>query len=189
MPASGGVFDLNTQPISLTWSGASSGTDSTHPALTVSQGTLNFNGNTINVAVPGTPLSAGVYTLISAAAITGTPAAAPSYLGGNGIGFGNSGAISVSGGNTVILTVTSNPRETWTDGASDQNWFTIGNWSPATVPQNPGDIASLGTAANPAVTLNQNVSVAGIEFTNANSYTISGANTLTLDNTGKGRRD
>jgi alpha-L-rhamnosidase len=188
VPASGGIFDLNTQPITLVWGGASSDTDSAHPALTVSQGTLNFNGNTITVVVPGTALSAGVYTLISAAAITGTPASAPSYsyIGGNGVAFGYTGVISVSG-STVILTVTKNATlATWTDGASDQNWFTIGNWNPATVPQNPGDIANLGTSANSAVTLNQNASVAGIEFTNASSYTISGANTLTLDNKGGG---
>jgi autotransporter-associated beta strand protein len=102
VPASGGTFNLSAQPISLTWGGASSGVDSTHPAFTVSQGTLNFNNNTITVLVPGSALSPGTYTLISAAAISGTPNLTPSF-GGNGI---TNGTASISTTPTsVILTV------------------------------------------------------------------------------------
>ena len=50
--ASAGIFDVGSQSISLTWGGASSGTDSTHPSLLVSQGTVNLNTNLITVVVP-----------------------------------------------------------------------------------------------------------------------------------------
>ncbi len=140
VPASGGIFDVNTQPITLTWNGASSGTDATHPSLTVSQGTLHFNNNKITVIVPGLPLNVGVYTLISAAAITGTPNPTPSFAGGNGAAFGDSGVVSVSG-NSVILTVSATSLlSQWTDGSGDTKWSTAGNWS-AAVPHNPGDAA------------------------------------------------
>ena len=188
-PASGGIFDFNTQPITVTWGGALAGTDSTHPALVASQGTLNFSGNTIDVIVPGAPsqfLSPGTYTLITAPAITGTPSATPSYAGGNGLGFAETGTISVVGGNTVVLTVVQNAVETWTDALANQLWNAGGNWLSGTPPQNAGDLANFGTAANPAITLNQNETMGGALFTNVNSYTISGANTLTLDNSGNG---
>jgi autotransporter-associated beta strand protein len=185
VPGATGIFDLNTQPVSLTWSGASSGTDSTHPSLTVSQGTLNFNNNIITLIVPGTALKTGVYTLISAAAITGTPSAILSYTGGNGVAAGYSGAISVSG-SSVILTVTQLITVAdWTDGGGDQKWSNVANWSGG-VPQFAGDSAIFGSAAGSAVTLNVSETVGQMIFTNPNSYTISGANTLTLDNSGNG---
>jgi autotransporter-associated beta strand protein len=185
VPASGGIFDLNTQPISLTWNGASSGTDNSHPSLTGSQGTLNFNGNKFTVIVPGAPLNVGVYTLVSAAAITGTVNPTPSYAGGNGVAFGDSGIVSISG-NTVILTVSATSLlSQWTDGSSDTLWSTAGNWS-AAVPQNPGDAAIFLSAGGSAVTLNVPETVGGILFSNPSSDTISGPNTLTLNNNNNG---
>jgi autotransporter-associated beta strand protein len=183
---SGNTFYLGSQPLSLTWNGASSGTDSTHPSLYVSQGTLEFGGgNTITVVVPGTALGVGVYTLISAPSIIGAPSATPSY-GGNGIVLGKVGVISVSGGN-VILTVSQSPSVvgTWTDGGgSDHNWNYSPNWSGG-VPQLAGSSAIFGTVVSP-VTLNANESVGTLLFTNAGNYTISGGDTLTLDNSGAG---
>ena len=41
---SSGIFNLGSRPVSLTWGGSSSGTDSTHPPLNVSQGTLSQIG-------------------------------------------------------------------------------------------------------------------------------------------------
>ena len=47
----------------------------------------------------------GVYTLVSAASITGTVNPTAFYTGGNGLAVGATGVVSISG-NTVILTVT-----------------------------------------------------------------------------------
>jgi len=188
--ASGQTFDVGTSTLNLTWGGSSSGTDNTHPALVLSQGTLNFNGNTINVAVPGTALGLGVYTLITATAITGSaPAASPTYAGGNGVVLGYQGVISVSG-NSVILTVSSSGAtlSTWANDVSG-NWTTATDWSSnPTVPGNAGDAATLGAGSVlRTVTLNAGESLGALSFTNANSFVIaSGGDTLTLDNNGSG---
>ena len=130
--AAGGIFDLGSQPITLTWGGGSSGTDNSHPALLVSQGTLNFNGNTITVIVPGTALGVGVYTLISAPAITGAPNATPAFTGGHGKAPGTAASISVSHGSVILTVIASGTVGTWTDGSgTDNNWSTAGNWSGA----------------------------------------------------------
>ncbi len=103
---SAGTVSLGAQPVSLVWSGASAGTDSTHPALLVSQSTLALNGNVITVVVPGTALGTGVYTLAaSSSAISGTANPTPIFAG-NGVASGLTGVISITG-NDVILTVTS----------------------------------------------------------------------------------
>lgn len=187
--ASGGIFDVGSQPISLTWNGASSGTDSTHPALLVSQGTLNLNANPITVVVPGTALDVGIYTLISAPAITGTPGTTPSYTGGNGVGLGKVGVISVSG-STVILTVSAagGTVGTWANDV-DGNWTDATKWSSnPNVPHLAGDAATLGVgSALRTVTLNANQAVSTLSLTNANSFVIANSgNALTWDNTGSG---
>ena len=186
--APGGTVDLGAQPISLTWGGGSTGTDSTHPALYVPQGTLNLSGNSITVVVPGTALGAGVYTLITAPAITGSVNPTPSFTGGNGLVAGNTGAISISG-NSVILTVTYTAiTSTWTNNV-DGNWSVGANWSSnPSVPHNAGDAAILGAStALRTVTLDANESVGNLLMTNANSFVIADAgNTLTLDNSGSG---
>jgi autotransporter-associated beta strand protein len=114
--ATSGTINLGAQPLVLTWGGASSGTDSTHPSLTVSQAALVLANKTFTV-VTGTPLNAGVYTLVSApAGISGTVNATPSYTGGSGVAGGVTGVISISSDNkSVILTVTANltPFEAW----------------------------------------------------------------------------
>ena len=103
--AVGGTVSLGARPVSLTWSGASSGTDYAHPPLVVSQGTLSLGGNTFTVVVPGTALYNGVYTLVTtSSAITGTVNATPSFTGGNGLAAGATGVVSISG-NNVVLTV------------------------------------------------------------------------------------
>ena len=98
-----GTVNLGSRPVALIWGGASAGTDSTHPALTVSQGTLALGGNQFTV-VTGTALSPGVYTLVSAPAITGSVNPSPLFTGGSGVVSGNVGVVSISG-SSVILTV------------------------------------------------------------------------------------
>jgi hypothetical protein len=60
-----GTVSLGSQPLTLTWGGAASGTDSTHPALTVSQGALTLDNNPIHINnKSGAILDEGIYRLI-----------------------------------------------------------------------------------------------------------------------------
>ena len=189
VPASGGIFDLGSRPLALTWSGASAGTDNTHPALTVSQGTLNFSGNSINVIVPGTALSDGVYTLITTAGISGTPSATPVYTGGNGVALGKAGVISVSGNNVILTVAASGVAATWATGV-DGNWAVGANWSSnPSFPGAAGDSATFGPDSSlRTVTLDANESVGNVTINNASSFLIAdgGSKVLTLDNAGAG---
>jgi autotransporter-associated beta strand protein len=90
--ASGGTVSLGSQPVVLTY-------DGTHPALTISQGTLVLNGNafTVNSA---SPLAPGNYNLVSAgSAIT---SAGTYSVAGTAIGAGTYGTVAVSGNNVVL---------------------------------------------------------------------------------------
>ena len=189
VPASGGIFDLGgSQPVTVTWGGGSSGVDSNHPALVVTQGTLNFNNNTITVVVPGTALGVGTYTLITAAAITGTPNTVPSFTGGNGLALGSIGAISVTNSAVVLTVGLSGGSGTWTNDV-DSGWSVATNWSGnPNFPNLPGDLATLGVgSALRTVTLDTNISLGYIQFTNSNSFVVAnGGNTLTFDNKGGG---
>ncbi len=153
--------------------------------LTVS-GTVTLNGTTVNVISSG--LTTGVYTLLTATGgITGGSTVNATPGGAGVVATGYAGVVSLSG-NSVILTVTqSGVTETWTDGASDQNWATVNNWSGAFVPHRAGDVATFGTGGlGLPVNLNQPETVGGLAFNNASSYTITGANPLTLDGSGHG---
>lgn len=70
---------------------------------------------------------------------------------------------------------------TWTAPGNGQ-WFNAGNWS-AGIPNNTSDTARfLGSATAPAtVTLDAAATVRGLVFDNANGYTISGSNALTIN--------
>jgi len=111
----GGTVAMGAAPMVLTWAGASSGNDATHPSLTITEVSLTLGGNQFTVVVPGTALGAGVYTLVSAGTISGSVNPTPLYTGGNGVASGGLGVVSISGGNSVILTVTSSgsPYENW----------------------------------------------------------------------------
>ncbi|MGD1087080.1 MAG: autotransporter-associated beta strand repeat-containing protein, partial [Verrucomicrobiota bacterium] len=78
---------------------------------------------------------------------------------------------------------------TWTDAnnTTDNNWSDALNWTPG-VPQKPGDAAIFpsGSGLPSPVTLDVPETVGGIIFNNSASYTISGADPLTLDNKGNG---
>ncbi len=169
----------------ITWSSGSYATLSSSSLLTVS-GAVTLNGPTVNVIASG--LTTGVYTLLTATGgITGgsTVNATP---GGTGVvATGYAGTVSISG-NSVILTVAqSGVTETWTDVNSDQNWSEANNWSGTFVPHRAGDVATFGTGGvSLPVNLDQNETVGGIAFANATSYTVAGANTLTLDASGHG---
>jgi autotransporter-associated beta strand protein len=120
----GGNFNVGAQPILLTYDGS-------HPALTVSQGTLVLNGNAFTVN--GSVLPAGSYVLISQTA--GNIASSGSCpVAGTAVGApGTTAAILVSGGNVVlqIQTVTST---------------TLGAFSSSTFGQPVTFMASVGPA-------------------------------------------
>ncbi len=169
----------------VTWNSGSFASLSSSSLVTVS-GAVTLNNPTVNVIASG--LTTGVYTLLTATGgITGG-STVNSTPGGTGVvATGYAGTVSISG-NSIILTVTqSGVTETWTDANSDQNWSEANNWSGSFVPHRPGDVANFGTGGvGLPVNLDQNETVGGIAFANASSYTLTGANTLTLDASGHG---
>lgn len=169
----------------VTWNSGSFATLSSSSLLTVS-GAVSLNNPTVNVIASG--LTTGVYTLLTASGgITGGSTVKPTPGGTGVVATGYAGTVSISG-SSIILTVTqSGVTETWTDAASDQNWSDANNWSGLFVPHRPGDVATFGSGGvGLPVNLNQNETVGGIAFTNGGSYTVTGANTLTLDGSGHG---
>jgi autotransporter-associated beta strand protein len=98
--ASGGIVNLGSKPISLTYTPTAFSGDSTHPALYISQGALSLNGNAFTISnATATPLGVGTYAIIQQA--NGNVTSAGVYTAtvtGSGVTAGNSGYISVSGG-------------------------------------------------------------------------------------------
>lgn len=98
--ASGGTIDLGSQPITLTFDGS-------HPALTISQGTLSLHGNAFTVNSVS-PLPYGTYTIVHQA--SGAISSSGSYsVSGTAIGAGSTPTISVSGGNVNLTVITPVP--------------------------------------------------------------------------------
>jgi autotransporter-associated beta strand protein len=156
--------------------------------MTVSGAVLLTNLSVV-VNASGLTAAGSPYTLLTAGGgITGTVNANP-IVGVGVMASGNAGAISISG-NHILLTVTAvGVTEAWTDGnhGVDDHWSDAANWSGGVVPHLAQDTAffGIGGTGNP-VNLDQAETVGGITFSNASSYTINGANTLTLDNLGHG---
>jgi fibronectin-binding autotransporter adhesin len=109
--AASGTVNLGSQPISLTFTPTAFTGDTAHPALYVSQGTLQLNNNAITVNNAGAqPLGAGTYTLVQQASgsVSGTPSAAVTITG-SGLAAGATGSISVSGGVVSLVVTGSTP--------------------------------------------------------------------------------
>jgi fibronectin-binding autotransporter adhesin len=180
--ASGAVLGgTGTIAGAVTWNSGSYAALSATSLLTIS-GTATLTGSTVQVV--GSGLTTGVYTLLTATSIAGGSTVNATPVGG-AVANGFAGTVSISG-NSVILTVTqSGVAATWTDALGNQLWNAGGNWAGGLAPGNPGDAATFGTGGVGApVSLNQNETVGGLTFDNASSYTVSGASTLTLDNSG-----
>ena len=92
--ASGGTVSLGSRPITLTYDGS-------HPALYISQGTLQLQGNawTVN-ASPA--LAAGAYTIAQQASDSVTSSGSPT-VSGTAIGSGKTASIQVSGANVNLV--------------------------------------------------------------------------------------
>ena len=163
---------------SLTNNGSGNGTP-----LYVS-GNVTLNNNSVKINVLGSsPLPVGVYDLMYSGGISGSFAATPTFTGA-GVAGGTVSTISISGG-TATLTVLLGGN-TWTHDGNG-NWSTAGDWSGnPVIPRLPGDSALFGVGtAFITATLDTNVSVGGISFTNPNSFLIANAGkTLTITNTG-----
>jgi autotransporter-associated beta strand protein len=93
--ASGGTVSLGSRPITLTYDGS-------HPALTLSQGTLQLNGNAFTVN-KGTALASGTYAIAQQASGNITSSGAYPTVTGTAIDGSHIGTISVSSGNVNLI--------------------------------------------------------------------------------------
>jgi autotransporter-associated beta strand protein len=92
---SGGTVSLGSQPIILTYDGS-------HPALSISQGTLLLSGNAVTINTVS-PLGLGAYIVAQQA--TGNIISGGNFsVAGSAVGLDKTGSISASGG-SLILTI------------------------------------------------------------------------------------
>lgn len=165
-PDAAGTLDLATgsKNISLTYNPTLFTGDSTHPALYVSQGTLNLGGNTItvnNTNISNTPLGTGTYVLIQVASgnINNAGNLAANVIG-SGVAAGDVGTVSVSGGQVLLVVQPYVPKHlVWQGGNPNKNWDvnTTLNWLNGGVSSvfNNSDFVTFNAtgAANPIVNL------------------------------------
>ncbi|HEX4122238.1 MAG TPA: MBG domain-containing protein [Verrucomicrobiae bacterium] len=102
--APGGTVSFGSMPITLNYNG-------TAPALTISQGTLVFDGNAI--IIDGPALAVGSFNGIISGNVSGTFGS----VSGTAIGAGMTGTITISGG-TFVLTVVNTTTTTLSGGAA-----------------------------------------------------------------------
>lgn len=109
----GSSIDLGTVPVALNISPVSFNGDSSHPALVVSQGTLNLNGPVTVTNNGGSPLSDGTYVLIRQAAgnLSGTPTLG-GPIGGQGIAPGRVVFLQSNGGDMELVVDSIHPTTT-----------------------------------------------------------------------------
>ena len=102
-----GIVSFGSSPVTLNYDGS-------HPALTISSGTLTLNSNAFTVN--GSPLPPGNYTLVqqTTGSITDLSGTYPAPTG-TAIVLGSAATISVSGGNVVlnIASIKTYPLITW----------------------------------------------------------------------------
>src|SRR5436190_22983528 len=74
---------------------------------------------------------------------------------------------------------------TWTLNPTSGGWNTAANWTPATVPNAPGDTATFAVSNTTEISIVSNVEVNGIFFdSGASAFTITGPSTLTISGVG-----
>ena len=107
-----GTVSLGARPINLTITPSVFAGDSTHPALSISQGALALNANAVTITNnSSTALGNGDYRLVqvgngSNGSITGTAPSGTVTVGGAGVATGGSATIGLDSGNhNLILTV------------------------------------------------------------------------------------
>ena len=163
-PDAAGTLDLATgnKNILLTYTPTSSSGDLTHPALYISQGTLDLGGNTLTVDnASGTPLGVGTYVLIQVASgninNAGNLAA---NVTGSGVAVDTLGTIQISGGQVELVVAPYTPQTlSWQGGNPNENWDvgTTPNWfnGGASSVFNDSDMVTFNAAgaSNPVVNL------------------------------------
>src|SRR3954454_22942663 len=71
---------------------------------------------------------------------------------------------------------------TWNVNPTTGDWNTAGNWTPATVPNGPSDIATFATSTRTSISLSTDSEGSEIDFgSGASAYTITGPS-VTVDN-------
>ena len=114
----GSSVSLNGRPVTLSFVPTGFLGDSTHPALTMSAGSLDLTGSTIAVFNNGgSPLGAGDYTVVNGGTVTVTAPALDATSGvGNGVGMAvnTSASFVIVSGNLVLRVVSSLPPATTT---------------------------------------------------------------------------
>jgi autotransporter-associated beta strand protein len=111
-----GTVSLGSRPISLTFTPSGFSGDTTHPALVISQGQLQLNGNVITINnAAGTALGVGIYRVIQVASgsTSGTPNATP-FITGKGLAANMTAVLSVSSGNVILTVSSTSPTATGT---------------------------------------------------------------------------
>lgn len=180
----GGTLDLATKNINLTFTPTAFSGDTTHPALSIAQGTLALGANTffINNA-SGTPLGVGTYRLIEQA--SGSITSGGGYaalISGSGMVGGAAADIVVSGGNVDLVISIYVPKNlVWTGGANG-NWNinTDANWLDGVIASvfNNLDVITFNSigSTNPTANLVGTLAPASaVVDTSANDYTFSGS--------------
>lgn len=102
------------------------------------------------------------------------------YLSGYGAAVLDTGQTSLGAyGSAYLLRPGTQSTDTWQGSTS--TWSTASNWSNRAAPTT-SQIAVFGATGTTAVTLNTSTSLAGLQFAaNAQSFTVTGTNTLTLN--------
>ena len=175
LSGSSATVNLSSRSITLNMS------DTNHPALVVSQGSLNLAGATIAVNNNGTALGAGDYTVISGG-VTGTPATTVVSVGGTGGLVGSATAtLSVSGGNLsmhVSLVTGTSLALTRTAGSSPSTYGDSLTFHVVVTPD-PGNGSTItfktnGTAFGTATTSGgvANLTLSTLPYSGGAAYTV-----------------
>ena len=179
----GAIIDLSTKNINLTFTPTGFTGDTTHPSLTVAQGTLALGGNTffINNA-GGSALGFGTYRLITQA--SGSITSGGGYaalISGSGAVGGSSVSVVVTGGNVDLVIAPYVPKNlVWSGTGALWDIATTSDWLDgitASVFNNSDNVTFNGTGlANPSVSLVGTLAPASIVVdTGSGNYTFTGA--------------
>ncbi|HLP76174.1 MAG TPA: autotransporter-associated beta strand repeat-containing protein, partial [Candidatus Paceibacterota bacterium] len=185
---------------SVTWQAGSSasfvvtntGSGNGTPLLIGGSATLNNNAVSVNV-LGSTPLPLGTYVLMNATGGSSgsfvTTLTAANFTGA-GVAPGTAASISMSGGVATLHVDKIGTDSTWINdlAGGTGTWSTSSSWENGYVPSLAGDVATLGVGSSVStVTLDANISLGGINFTNPNSFIVADSGkTLTLDAKGNG---
>ncbi|MEK0448444.1 MAG: hypothetical protein RL088_712 [Verrucomicrobiota bacterium] len=188
LPAGGAVGTISAAGLTI-GTGATVDFDfsaggATHDQLVSSGGITFGSAFTLNLFEVGTsnPFSAnGTYSLFDySTTVTGSPSG---FTLGNAV-VGKSYQLANNIGDTTVkMTIADAVLVEWANSGGSL-WSTNTNWTPNITPNVATADVTFGTAivAPSTVDINGNKTAGRLTFNNANSYTIGGAGTLTLDN-------